>query len=143
MDLPEPAKGYVRNWLGALSWESVEALNNALCAAGNATHGRSSEGYAKAKSRWEAARAKGDFHYADLVELCEQAHRESPWLFFNGNTFATIARRCANELPLGDVGKAAVRQSAGHVVAGVMAPEDSAAFLARLRSPPSMRRGPA
>ncbi|NDC74602.1 hypothetical protein EBZ70_04770 [bacterium] len=140
MDLSEPANGYVRNWLGALPWATVEALNKALCAAGNATHGRSSEGYEKAKALWENARAKGDLHYADLVELCAQAHRASPFLFYNGNSFATIVRRCAQELPLGDVGKAAVRQAAGHVVAGVMAPEDSAAFLARLRLPPSRRR---
>ena len=133
MSQPRPSTGYVRNWLAGVPWESVEALNQALCAGGHAAHGRTTDGYEKTKSFWEEARAKGELHYADIVELCEKAHRAAPFLNFNGNTFVAIVRQFAHELPLGETGKAGVRQAAGHIVAGVLPPDQSEAFLIRLR----------
>jgi hypothetical protein len=47
----------------------------------------------------------------------------APFLFYNGNTFAALARQIASELNLEPRTRFVVRQIAGHVVAGVATPE--------------------
>ncbi|AHF93984.1 hypothetical protein OPIT5_02135 [Opitutaceae bacterium TAV5] len=127
--------GYERGWLAGLPWESVIAINAALCAEGNAQHGCTSEGgYEAASTAWENARKAGRMHFAELAVLCKECHRLSPFLFYNGNTFVVIIRRLCSELPLGAPGQAAVRQIAGHMVAGVLPPEEERQFIRRLRS---------
>jgi len=95
MDLSEPANGYVRNWLGALPWATVEALNKALCAAGNATHGRSSEGYEKAKALWRMPVPKATF---TMPIWWSCAHKRiAPALFCS--TMETRSRRSCAAVP--------------------------------------------
>lgn len=125
---------YEKAWLAGLPWESVVAINAALCQQAQAQHGRTSEGgYEKAERAWENARLQECFHFADVIILGRECHRLSPFLFYNGNTFVVIVRRLSNELPLGAPGLAAVRQIAGHIVAGVLSLPEEQRFLERLR----------
>lgn len=137
MSTTEPTgDGYTRDWLAGLSWESIESLNMALCANDHVQHGRSASSgeYEATKRLWNEARDSGPLHFADVVELCEKAHRLAPFLNFNGNTFVAVIRRLSQELPLGPAAIAAVRQSSGHYVAGVLSPEDARFMLDRLRT---------
>ena len=108
---------FLQNW----DWESVVGLNRAACARGGAQHGKNSESFAKVSEEWETRRAQ-EFTLAELLEYFRTCHRNAPFLFFNGNTFADIARTIADylfaELPV--VRRREVASAIAHYVAGVL-----------------------
>ncbi len=64
----------------------------------------------------------------EAIELGRQCHRMAPFCFYNGNTFAAIARSLISTIALSDTKAAAARSLAGHIVAGVGTAEEVAAF---------------
>ena len=66
--------------------------------------------------------------------VLRQCHRDAPFLFFNGNTFADIGRRLTAAL-LADLPPARLRQATsavGHFVAGVLDWESMTGIVLRL-----------
>lgn len=80
-----------RNWLGAVPWESVVSLNQALCQAQKLEPLHNAKGMPAAQHLWEAT-TKRRLTLRAVIEVCHEAHSLSPFTFNNGNTFAAIAR---------------------------------------------------
>jgi len=64
----------------------------------------------------------------EAVDLCRKCHRMAPFCFYNGNTFAAIARSMVAQLELPATEAAALRSMTGHIVAGVATPEQIEPF---------------
>ena len=79
------------NWLGAVPWDSVISLNQALCQAQKLEPLHNAKGMPAAQRLWESA-TKRRLTLRAVIEVCHEAHSLSPFTFNNGNTFAAIAR---------------------------------------------------
>jgi hypothetical protein len=89
-----------------------------LCAE-NALHKPTSDGHVPAKKLWEQSHAK-KLKFTEALEICRRCHRLAPFCFYNGNTFASIARDLIDDLPPRFAADQAhiLRSIAGHIVAG-------------------------
>jgi hypothetical protein len=116
-----------RPWLAQVPWDLVRFQNASLCAAKNAVHKPNSEGYEVTRDLWES-RHQESMSLMKAVDFCRQCHRMAPFCFFNGNTFAAIARNLIGNLVLGAPEAAAARSMVGHIVAGVASSEEIEAF---------------
>lgn len=117
----------VKTWLAEVPWDLVIFQNASLCQAKNALHKPTSEGYEVTKALWESTHQQ-PMTLMEVVDLCRRCHRMAPFCFYNGNTFAAIARSMVEQLGLSGSEAAALRSLAGHIVAGVATPEQQAAF---------------
>jgi hypothetical protein len=120
---------FIENW----SWELIVSLNRGACERGRAQHGHNSEAHQKVRALWEETRRK-ELTLLDLLDLLFRCHRSAPFLFFNGNTFAEVARRTVDllfaDLPLARRREAA--SLAAHFVAGVLDREAMASGIESL-----------
>jgi hypothetical protein len=109
----------VRTWLASFDWDFVTEINRGLCQQKGALHKPTSDGHLPARTLWEKTR-KREIHLTEALEVCLKCHRLAPFCFYNGNTFAAIARDFIAELSPGlPADKAHVLRSiAGHIVAG-------------------------
>lgn len=120
---------FFKNW----HWQSVADLNRRLCARGGAQFGVNSEGGGAAEASWEAERGT-ERALGEALDELRGYHRRAPFLFFNGNTFADIARGLAalifRELPPSRLKE--VTSAVAHYVAGVLDREAMAAIVDEL-----------
>jgi len=129
---------FLANW----SWQSVADLNRGLCARGGAQHGLNSESGEACGREWESVRGE----VITLIETLDQLrsfHRKAPFLFFNGNTFADIARGLFGIL-FRDVSTFRLKQitsAVAHYVAGVLDREVMTAMVESLSQISSFRVG--
>ncbi len=109
-----------RPWLKNRPWDVIVFLNEDLCRKGNAQHGKTSDGYEKTKVFWEAEFAK-EMDIRDAIDVCLKCHRSAPFLNFNGNTFAAVARQfCQSAVEeLDRAQQKAFISTVGHYVAGI------------------------
>jgi hypothetical protein len=108
----------VRPWFSSFDWNFVTEINRGLCKQKHAVHKPTSDGHLPAKALWEKNLSR-ELHLTEALEVCLKCHRLAPFCFYNGNTFAAIARDFIAELPGLSPDKAHVLRSiAGHVVAG-------------------------
>ncbi len=114
-------------WLGSFSWAMVEAQNAVLCAAKNALHKPTSDGYDETKRLWEESHAL-PMPLEDAVDLCRRCHRMAPFCFYNGNTFASIIALVIRKMEIPADQAVVVRSLAGHIVAGVATDIEEDAF---------------
>ncbi len=122
-------------WLAEFPWEGVVALNAQLCAAKQALHKPTSDGYDAARLLWEKSHAL-EMGLDEAVELCRKCHRIAPFCFFNGNTFAAIARTCiVSASGLSSTDQYLLKNIAGHIVAGTATPEEERQFRELLKKP--------
>ncbi|MCW5550713.1 MAG: hypothetical protein KIS67_00965 [Verrucomicrobiae bacterium] len=108
---------FLKNW----DWHAVIGINRGACERGRAQHGVNSETGAACATDWEALR----FQALTLGEVFDQLrayHRRAPFLFFNGNTFATIGRELSFALfsDLVPGRKREVGSAVAHYIAGVL-----------------------
>jgi hypothetical protein len=123
----------IRAWLAEIPWDLVEFQNASLCEAKNALHKPTSDGYAITKELWEANHLQ-EMGLLEVVDLCRRCHRLAPFCFYNGNTFAAIARSLIQKLEVSQAQAAVLRSLAGHIVAGVASDEEVKAFRAFCQS---------
>ena len=114
-------------WLAPYSWEFITAQNAALCAAKNAMHGPTQDGYPVCEVLWRREHGK-EMRLAEAVELCRKCHQAAPFCFYNGNTFAAVIRDVIQQLPLSEAERATARSLVGHIVAGVASTEEEKGF---------------
>lgn len=112
-------KSLTREWLKDVSWETVIAINAALCQNKRALHKPTSDGYEPARELWEKSRRR-KITLPELLQLCVKCHRLAPFCNYNGNTFVTVVKTLLDEiLSSMSPDKAFVLRSiAGHIVAG-------------------------
>lgn len=89
----------VKAWLAEVPWDLVIFQNASLCDQKNALHKPTSDGYEATKTPWEASHQQ-PMTLMEVVELCRRCHRMAPFCFYNGNTFAAIARSMVEQLGL-------------------------------------------
>ncbi len=119
--------GPVRPWLEPFTWSAVITQNAVLCAAKNALHKPTSDGYDLTKALWEN-RHREPMALGEAVDLCRQCHRMAPFCLYNGNTFSSVIALVLRRLDLPPEEAQIVRSLAGHIVAGVASDEETAAF---------------
>jgi hypothetical protein len=107
----------VRPWLASFDWKIVTEINRGLCSRKNALHKPTSDGHGPAKILWEKNQF-AELSLTDALQVCLQCHRLAPFCFYNGNTFAAIARDLIEELQLAANKSFILRSIAGHIVAG-------------------------
>jgi hypothetical protein len=117
----------VKSWLADVPWDLVIFQNASLCQAKNALHKPTSDGYEATKTLWETRHLE-TMSLMEAVDLCRKCHRMAPFCFYNGNTFAAIARSMVEPLGLPAAEAAILRSLAGHIVAGVATPEQIDSF---------------
>ncbi len=117
----------LKPWLARFSWDFVVAQNAVLCQTKNALHKPTSDGYGTTKTLWESSHQQ-PMKLTEAVDLCRRCHRMAPFCFYNGNTFAAIARSMVTQLDLSEADAAILRSLVGHIVAGVATPEQQEAF---------------
>jgi hypothetical protein len=108
---------FLKNW----NWQSVIRINERLCRGGGAQHGKNSETHARCEGEWIEGCAK-ERSLLETLDWLRSFHRKAPFLFFNGNTFAEIARTVTDAL-FAEFPRARRREAASlaaHYVAGVL-----------------------
>src|SRR5262245_58135613 len=84
---------FLKNW----RWELVARLNQRVCERGRAQHRTNSESITEVKADWERKHVV-ELSLAETLDYLRSCHRRAPFLFFNGNTFAEIARTFSDYL---------------------------------------------
>lgn len=80
-----------KQWLGAAPWDSLLALNKALCQAQKMEPLNNADGYEPARHLWEKS-AQKTLALPDAIQVCRDCYEFGPFTFNNGNTFAAIGR---------------------------------------------------
>lgn len=108
---------FLKNW----DWQSVIGINRGACQRAKAQHGINSEAGAASAAEWEKIRTQ-KLTLGEVLDILRGYHRKAPFLFFNGNTFATIGRELAlvlfSDLP--PVRKRECASAIAHYIAGVL-----------------------
>lgn len=108
-------------YFASMPWKDIEEINAKLCEAGGYEPGRSPDGYEPARKLWEE-KYRLPLTFLQGADLCREGHRLSPFLFLNGNTFASCARvALAPALETLDFKKLTFSRAAlGHYIAGTL-----------------------
>jgi hypothetical protein len=108
---------FLKNW----SWQSVTDINRGSCERGRAQHGTNSETHGTSAKEWEKVHLE-TLSLLQTLDTLRAFHRRAPFLFFNGNTFASIGRDLAITLfdDLTHLRKAEVSSAFGHYIAGTL-----------------------
>ena len=108
---------FLKNW----DWHAVISINRGTCERGRAQHGINPEAGAACATEWETLRFQ-TLTLGETFDRLRAFHRKAPFLFFNGNTFATIGRELSFALfsDLVPGRKREVGSAAAHYIAGVL-----------------------
>ncbi|MDA1278163.1 MAG: hypothetical protein O2960_29555, partial [Verrucomicrobia bacterium] len=108
---------FVKNW----NWQSVVSINRGTCERGRAQHGINSETGGACAQEWEAFQSQ-ILTLAETLDRLRAFHRKAPFLFFNGNTFASIGRELSFALfsDLAPGRKREAGSAVAHYIAGVL-----------------------
>ena len=124
------------------SWELVISLNRGACQRGRAQHGINSEAAGSSAQDWETIRTEV-LRLDETFDRLRSFHQKAPFLFFNGNTFATIARELSFALfsDLAAVRRREIGSAAAHYVAGVLDRESMVAIVEGLCESSNLKLG--
>jgi hypothetical protein len=108
---------FLKNW----DWNAIIGINRGACQRGGAQHGINSEAGAACAAEWETLRSQ-TLTLGETFDRLRTFHRKAPFLFFNGNTFATIGRELSFVLfsDLVPGRKREVGSAVAHYIAGVL-----------------------
>jgi len=129
---------FLNHW----DWQSVIGINRGACERGRAQHGVNSETGSACAKDWEALGSQ-TLTLAESIEQLRSFHRRAPFLFFNGNTFATIGRELALALfsDLPPLCKREVASSIAHCIAGVLDRESMVEIVENLCESAELKPG--
>ncbi len=127
------------NVFSAISWAALEETNARQCHEKSACHGYTSDGKEPAIALFKQAKSRPNLNLAEAVDILRQLHKLSPFLFFNGNTFAIAGNRLLAFYNPNRSANATTRSLVGHHIAGtnILALEELLALL-----PPSEEQVP-
>jgi len=120
---------FLKNW----DWIAVVSINRRACERSRAQHRINPETGTACAADWEKLRLETLTLGETLDRLCA-FHRRAPFLFFNGNTFATIGRELALAL-FSDLPPSRKREASsviGHYIAGVLDRESMVSIVESL-----------
>src|SRR3989442_1110431 len=114
------------------SWELVISLNRGACARGGAQHGFNRETQEAVAREWTEAQSNV-LSLGETLDFLRHCHRQAPFLFFNGNTFADVARQIAAAL-FADLPTSRRREAISAVAHYIAACSITRAWLTSLRA---------
>ena len=119
MRLNNVVKQIQKQWLGAMPWETVLTINQTLCQAQKTAHQPKAKSFEAARQLWEQAVSKA-MSLSEVLDLCRQCQDLGPFVFNNGNTFASISKTLVEDLlqSLPAVEAQILRTTVSHYVAG-------------------------
>ena len=102
-----------------MPWETVLNINQALCQAQKTKHQAKEKSFEAARQLWEKAVPKA-MSLAEVLELCRRCQDLGPFVFNNGNTFASISTTLVEDFTrvLPAVEAQILRTTVSHYVAG-------------------------
>jgi hypothetical protein len=108
---------FIQNW----DWQSVVGINRGACERGRARHGLNPHTHQACEESWQAQRTVPRT-LLETLDFLKQQHHDTPFLFFNGNTFATIGRELTLALfsDLPPLRKREISSVVAHYIAGVI-----------------------
>jgi hypothetical protein len=108
---------FLQNW----TWSSVTQINGGLCERGRAERGLNPETHPAVAQEWEERRVS-ELTLLETFQFLKSCHRQAPFLFFNGNTFAEIGRALATALfsDLSFHRRKEVSSAVAHFITGVL-----------------------
>lgn len=108
---------FLKNW----DWHAVIGINRGACERGGAQHGTNSEAGAACAVEWDILCCQ-TLTLGETFDRLRAFHRKAPFLFFNGNTFATIGRELSFALfsDLAPSRKRELGSAVAHYIAGVL-----------------------
>jgi hypothetical protein len=129
---------FLKNW----DWHAVISINRGACERGRAQHGFNSEAQAACAADWEILRQKS-LTLAETFDQLRSCHRRAPFLFLNGNTFATIGRELSFALfsDLVPGRKREVGSAVAHYIAGVLPREAMVEIVESLSETAELKPG--
>ena len=108
---------FLKNW----DWQSIISINRGACERGGAQQGANSETHTACSEEWETQRSQ-PLTLGEALDFLRSFHKQAPFLFYNGNTFATIGRELClalfSEVP--PTRRREVSSAVGHYIAGVL-----------------------
>jgi hypothetical protein len=129
---------FLKNW----GWHAVIGINRGACERGRAQHGINSEAGAACEQEWQTLQVQA-LTLGETFDRLRAFHRKAPFLFFNGNTFATIGRELSfalfSDLPPGR--KREVGSAVAHYIAGVLDRESMVEIVESLSESASLQSG--
>lgn len=85
-----------KHWLGTVPWEKVLNVNQTLCQAQNTTHQPKPSQADAARQLWEKSVPKA-MSLPEVLDVCRKCNDLAPFVFNNGNTFASISKNLVEE----------------------------------------------
>ncbi len=129
---------FLENW----NWDAIVSINRGACARGGAQHGINSEAGSARGAEWEQTRAR-ELTLAETFDFLRACHRAAPFLFFNGNTFATVGRELSfalfSDLPA--TRKRELGSAVAHYIAGVLDRESMVSIVESLCRTAALKPG--
>ena len=129
---------FLKNW----DWHAVISINRGACERGRAQHGINSEAGAACAAEWETLRFQA-LTLGETFDRLRAFHRQAPFLFFNGNTFASIGRELSfvlfSDLVAGR--RREVGSAVAHYIAGVLDREAMAQIIETLSQSADFKPG--
>ena len=132
-----------QQWLSTVPWDSVLAVNKALCLAQKHEPEFNTQGLEATRQLWQGAVAR-TLSLKEVLDLCRQCRELGPFTFNNGNTFAAVARTlvedCLKSLP--PVEAQIVRTTVGHYIVGLVGQRELAQVLGHFKGRPAPKSVP-
>ena len=129
---------FLKNW----DWNAVISINRGACERGRAQHGVNSDTGAACAADWDALRHQ-TLTLAETFDQLRAYHRRAPFLFFNGNSFATIGRELSFALfsDLVPGRKREIGSAVAHYIAGVLDRESMVEIVESLSETADLKPG--
>ena len=111
-----------KRWLGPVPWETVLNINQTLCHAQKTESKANDKCFEAARQIWEKAVPKV-MSLDEVLEVCRRCQDLGPFVFNNGNTFASISTTLVEDWTraLPAVEAQILRTTVSHYVAGQIA----------------------
>jgi hypothetical protein len=120
---------FLKNW----DWQSVIGINKGACERARAQHGINSETGSSCSQEWQGLQRE-TLTLGETLDRLRAFHKKAPFLFFNGNTFATIGRELTTTLfrDLIAVRRREASSAVAHYIAGVLDRDSMAGIVESL-----------
>jgi hypothetical protein len=107
--------------MAPVPWESVVTINRALCQAQKMDPLTHPQGLEAARQVWIKS-VERTMELQEAFEICHAAHKASPFVFNNGNTFAAVGHTLAESLlrTLPPLEAQIFRTTIGHYICGLI-----------------------
>src|SRR3954463_3282545 len=112
-------KNSEKKWFQPGSWDALLTENQTFCQGQKLDSQRCPKNYEKARQLWESQYAKA-MSLPAALDVCHNCHALAPFIFNNGNTFATFAKNLVADwaTTMTAVEAQMLRTTIGHYVTG-------------------------